>query len=424
MYFMQKSFVLLVSSAVFYITLLTMVSGCNQTTSRVKELIELTPKLVAKGNAKIINTPITLNADLDWDISSKTTANVKSYNITPNKIISEPIIHQDMIYVMDDKGYVCAFSIKNRRVIWRESIANIGQHNYEGGGFAYSNGKLYVTNGSRFLITLDSKNGHEISRKLFSDLIRIKPILISEDIILVQTVSNNLIAYNLRTLQITWQHGSLIETITSSSHIPPVVYNNTVLVAYSSGQVFALDASSGKEKWVLDLSGDKESALPNFDIVDVLSNFIVSDNNIYCDSGVGKILNIDLNSGQIKWSTVAHDVNSMHLLGQYLLIANNAKQVAAIDKVTGKVMWTQDLKIKGKKPLQFAKFLTSKSHNTTTLHVITEMGEMHNFNISAVPEFASITRVPTGVKFVKYSCCGIVYLTSNKDITFIQYAPK
>jgi len=100
---------------------------------------------------------------------------------------------------VDSQGHVSAFSLKDNKITWTTDIAKGSlDRNFNAGGILYSDEKLFVTNGSRNLVILDAQTGDEIIRKEFPDILRTKPVMADDRILLVQTISNQLIAYDIK----------------------------------------------------------------------------------------------------------------------------------------------------------------------------------------------------------------------------------
>ena len=156
-------------------------------TNRVKNLIDLTPRLEIDKEE-----PLKFSSGKKDPFSGEKT---KSYKLAKHAIIAKPAFSKVVMYSVDKKGFVSAFSLKEKKILWSTDIAkNTLDRNFNTGGILYSDGKLYVTNSTRYLVVLDVKSGHEVIRKKFPDIVRAKPIMATDRIMIVQTISNQLIA--------------------------------------------------------------------------------------------------------------------------------------------------------------------------------------------------------------------------------------
>lgn len=388
-----------------------LLTSCDLVSKKSKTITELTPKL-------LVETHEPLKIDSTVNIFNPQMLNGKGYTIAKNKIVSEPVFFNDIIYTIDIKGNVTAFSNNTKSIIWSYNIGNKSDDHYIGGGILYHNKKLYVTHGSRFLVVLDSASGHEITRKELPDIIRTKPVLIDDQNIVIQTVSNQILAINIDKLNFTWQHEGMPETLLSSYHVDPIVYNNHILANYSSGQIIALD-SKGQVVWGVDTSDNQqEIGLPNFETASILCKPIVHDHHMYLANSAGKIIKINVIDGKIVWQAKAEDVQSMSLSGNSLYITNNAGQVAALSTDSGKVKFVANLNTENaKKTMKASSFLApiiAKNDNIWSLNVISNKGELYSFlpNAGSAPnKQPEITKIPKNIEYYGN--------TNNKQMYFI-----
>ena len=345
-------------------------------------------------------------------------------------IIAKPAIAKGVMYTTDAKGFVSAYSLKEKKILWQTDIAkDMLDRNFNDGGVLYSNGKLYVTNSSRYLVILDAKSGDEIIRKEYPDVIRNKPVMATDRLLLVQTISNQLIAYDIKTSKFVWLHEGELEVLSTRNHVHPVVYDGHVIVSYSSGEVIYLDAQSGKEKWKYNLTKMSDIGIPSFDPSVIVTTPIISGEYAYFATSNGKIIKMDLDNGSPAWMKLAEDVQSLSLVGDYLLVTNNARQAAVLSSHNGKVLWIGNLisqKERSKKNVRTAlfqaPFVSQEDKNSFAINIIASNGELYRFKsddsgfVSSEP---SIRKITNNVKYHWISCCtGKVHLITGRNIVY------
>jgi len=397
-------------------------SSCDSIgTTRVKNLIDLTPRLE-------VESPKThlFSTGKENPFKGEKT---HSYTISKRTIIAQPAIASNVMYSVDKEGYVSAFSLKKKKMLWTKDVAgNEVDRHFNSGGVLFSDGKLYVTHGTRNLVVLDATNGNEIIRKEFPDILRSKPVMANDHLLLAQTVSNQLIAYNIKTSKLIWMHEGGLETISSKNHIHPVVHNGRVLVSYSSGEVIYLEANNGAEIWRYSLSNAEDIGLPSFDPSVIITKPIIHDNFTYFATSNGKIIKLDLRDGSEIWTKTADDIQSMVLHDNNLIVTNNARQVAIVAANDGKVEWVGNLisakERKSKKP-KTAIFLDPfvlKDGNNYTLNVLASNGELYKFtndDAGNLPEHPVISQVEKDLRYYWISCCnGTMHLITNMKVKF------
>ena len=402
--------------AIFYL------AGCDSIgTTKVKNLIDLTPKLEVEDQKQQL-----FFTGRENPFKEK---KAHSYKISNKSIIAEPAIAKGVMYSVDKQGYVNSFSLKEKKLLWSKNIAgNEVDRYFYSGGILFSDNKLYVTYGSRNLVVLDVESGNELIRKEFPDIIRTKPVMADDKLLLVQTISNQVIAYNTKSSKLMWMHEGGIEIISSRNHIHPVLYNGYALVSYSSGEVVYLNASNGSELWRYSLSSSEELGLPNFEPSVIITKPIISGNFAYFASSNRKIIKLDLKEGKEVWIKTADDIQSMTLHDNSLIVTNNARQIALLSTTDGKVSWTGDLispkERMSKKPktVTFLDPFVVKDGNSYTINVIASNGELYQFTTNdsgRLSEQAVISAIDKNIRYYWISCCsGIIHLILDTKVKF------
>ncbi len=398
----------------FYLT-----SCDNIGSTKVKNLVDLTPKLEVEAA-----TPPLFSTGKNTPFKEK---KPHSYTISKKAIIAEPVVAKGIMYSIDQQGYVSAFSLKEKKLLWSKNIAgNEVDRYFYSGGILFSDNKLYVTYGSRNLVVLDAESGNELIRKEFPDIIRTKPVMADDKLLLVQTISNQVIAYNTKSSKLMWMHEGGIEIISSRNHIHPVLYNGYALVSYSSGEVVYLNASNGSELWRYSLSSSEELGLPNFEPSVIITKPIISGNFAYFATSNRKIIKLDLKEGKEVWIKTADDIQSMTLHDNSLIVTNNARQIALLSTTDGKVSWTGDLispkERMSKKPktVTFLDPFVVKDGNSYAINVIASNGELYQFTTNdsgRLSEQAVISAIDKNIRYYWISCCsGIIHLILDTKV--------
>lgn len=396
-------------------------SSCdNFGTTRIKNLIDLTPKLeVDNPKSNLFST----------GIANPFKPKSSSYAISRGAIIGKPAIAKGMMYSIDTNGYVSAFSLKEKKIMWTKDIADPQSSRvFNSGGVLYSDERLYVTYGTRDLVVLDTETGREVMRKEFPDIVKSKPVMSGHNLIIVQTVSNQLIAYDIKTSKTKWMNEGGIEIISSKNQIHPMIHNGHVLASYSSGEVLYLNANSGAEVWRYSLSSSGDVGLPSFDPSVVVTNPIFTNNFVYFATSNGKIVKINASNGAEVWVKTADDVQSMVLHDNNLIVTNNARQVAALSAHDGHINWVGNLisaKERSSKKPKTASFLDPfvvKDGANYTINVISSNGELYQFTSDEsghLPSDPHISKIDKNTRYYWVSCCsGGIYLIYDRNVKF------
>ncbi len=400
---------------------LIILSACNALSpKRVKNIIELTPKLSLQSNE-----PIYLGNSVDIYAFNPNMLQNKQYNFVKNKTITEPVFVDNMIYALDIRSNVSAFSVEKNKVIWSYNLSRHKQDNYIGGGILHYNNKLYVTYGSRWLVVIDTKTGYEIIRKQLPDIIRTKPVMVNDNTVLVQTISNQTTTLNAETLKNVWVHESLSEVLSASYFMTPIVYKDSVIITYNSGQILALNIKNGEVKWNFEFASFDHVAIPNFEEASILCVPIYDNNNLYIATGLGKLIKLNPDTGVAIWQVNAEDIQSTSLIGNSLFVTNNARQVAAFNPETGLVKFIADLNDgTDSKKLKSATFLApfiADNRGKRSLDIISMNGVLYSFNLDTnghLDARPNITKIVSNIRYYGLTANKSLYFSTDRKIIF------
>jgi outer membrane protein assembly factor BamB len=154
----------------------------------------------------------------------------------------QPIVVKDRIYFMDKDGMFYALSTDKGRVQWKRKIGSLNAS-----APAYSDGRLFAVN-------LEPPQAFALRPKPHgSDLL--------------------------------WRH-----PLPGRSESSPLVHRNRVILGCESGDIFALDAKTGKTLWTVSTAGAVKGGLA------------FSDGTVYAGNYAGEIYAIDASSGNVRWT--------------------------------------------------------------------------------------------------------------------------
>src|SRR5579884_122142 len=137
--------------------------------------------------------------------------------------------------------------------------------------------------------------------------------------------------------------------VTSSA----AVADGTVFFGSYDGNFYALDASTGKEKWRFATRGERRFAAKHIHGIDppgetmpdfwdfYLSSPVISNGAVYFGSGDGNVYKLDAASGRQLWQFATGDVvhSSPALYENTVFVGSFDKYFYAIDAVTGQLKW-------------------------------------------------------------------------------------
>lgn len=259
-----------------------------------------------------------------------------------SELLNGPVIAQNMVFATDGVGNVTAVNLENGTLAWRTDTLDADKaHQPFGGGVAWDAGRLYVTTAGAEILCLDAKDGKILWRQALAAPARSAPTL-HNGRVFVATINNQLSTLKAEDGSFLWSHAGIMETAGLLGGASPAVQGNTVVVTYTSGEVFALTADNGYPLWSESLNSpgavDSLSSLAH-----IKARPIIHDGIVYLVSHAGKTSAIDLRSGRFVWSRQFGGIRTPALSNGFLFLITNDDQVVCCESDTGRVVWVKQL---------------------------------------------------------------------------------
>jgi outer membrane protein assembly factor BamB len=165
------------------------------------------------------------------------------------------------------------------------------------------------------------------------------------------TADNQLIALRQSTGDMVWSHRGINEIAGRLHMSPPAVRDGTVVAAYSSGEIFALELDNGNPAWNDNLAGSGPgSADPaTFSTVSPIMATGLS------FAGSSSVLTaFETDNGSRLWERKIPTSTAPWLAGNYLFVLTSDAEIAAVRGMDGAITWTKKLPAEsGDKPQWF-----------------------------------------------------------------------
>lgn len=280
--------------------------------------------------------------------NKKNIKNTKNSLISNNVVSSTtmPIIVNGKIFILYANQLI-AFNEHDLKQLWSANLMMKNEKQsakaYIGGGLNYHNGRLYVTLGSKDLMVVDTKDGHIIWHKELTNISRSTPIA-HNDKLFVLTIDNKLYVLNLSDGKTLWFKEGVIPNedvaIFGSSSLN--IAQDTLLVPHSSGQLQAIDINNGEDKWIVNLSYDKIIGL-DYSISDIDITPVVQNDIVYAASSTGNLLAINLHTGRMQWQSKIKNIKNIWVANDFTYVLTFDNSILAVYNKTGKVKWSKNL---------------------------------------------------------------------------------
>jgi outer membrane protein assembly factor BamB len=312
---------------------------------------------------KIAGTPITLPAPAtnpEWPEPGGNPAHVMGNPALPNqvkrawnvsigegsdrytRVMSQPVVAQGRVFAMDGGVEVSALDTASGKRFWSVDLKPKGQRgNGFGGGPCFWNNRLYVSTGYGEVVALNPNDGAVIWRQSVGTPVHCAPT-VTDNRIFVVTVDNELVVLSTEDGKRLWSHSGIPETAGLLGSASPAVEGEIVVVAYSSGELWALRVENGRAVWSENLASSRSmDAVSN--MADIHGRPVMDRGRVFAVSHSGRMMAIDLRNGAHVWE---QDMASSHepwCVGDFIFVLVNDNTLVCLTRNEGKVRWAQPL---------------------------------------------------------------------------------
>lgn len=264
-------------------------------------------------------------------------------NTSYQRLASGPVAADGVVYAMDVDADVTAVDIETGRIIWTKDLDNDDEKSKVGfgGGVAYWNGSVYATTGYGYIVSLDAVNGNENWRYQASIPLRNAPS-IADGRLFAVTQDNRILALNANTGAEVWDQVGITESASMFGAASPAIDGKTIVAALSSGELMALRTQNGRLLWQDSLSRTSRLT-PLATLADIDAGPVIDRGRVYAVSHAGRMVAIDMRTGQRAWEGNVASVNTPLIAGDFGFVVTVDAEIACIALTDGRVRWTNQI---------------------------------------------------------------------------------
>ncbi|MGE3623838.1 MAG: PQQ-binding-like beta-propeller repeat protein [Bdellovibrionales bacterium] len=258
------------------------------------------------------------------------------------KLLAMPVAANGMLFTMDSRGLVRAFDAATGDRKWEfDTTPENADQDELGGGISFGDDMLYASSGFGEVIALDPANGTMKWRRMVGNPVRGAPTVYGERVYVV-SIDNELKALDAKTGEILWHHRGIAESATLMGASNPAAAGDSVLAAYSSGEIFNLRPENGRVSWSYMLTVPSQvGAMPA--IADIRGLPVVDQGRVFAISHSGRAASIDQRTGERVWEADIGGVNTPLVSGDTVYVLSNDMQLVALTRDSGRVIWVSEL---------------------------------------------------------------------------------
>ena len=295
-----------------------------------------------------------LSADLEFE--KVWSVDIGSASSDRARLTSPPIVVANRVFVIDAEAKVSAFDLETGELVWRTELTPEIKERFRvrdifrgpkaaqigfGGGVAFDQGRVFVTSGFGFVAALDAVTGEELWRTETGAPVRTPPTAYRGMVFLTSNI-NEFFALDQATGEKNWSFQSFEERARILSSSSPAAAGDLVVAPFSSGELVAFLAESGRAVWTETLSRNTQlNALSSLN--DIAGSPVIDRGLVYVVSHAGKLAAIDIRSGQTVWEVSIASLQMPWVAGNYIFVVSTEAELVCISRADGAIVWVSQL---------------------------------------------------------------------------------
>ena len=276
-----------------------------------------------------------------------------------SQLTAPPIVAGGLVYVLDAESHVYAFDARTGAAAWDKSLvpedlssggrrwfqifrgSGVNEAKGFGGGIAFDNGKIFAATGWGTVVALDAKTGNALWTVRTIVPLHSAPV-VADGRVYIITQENQAQALDVNDGRVLWEHRGTVESAGILNSASVGVTGDTVIVPYTSGELFALRAQNGTQAWTDTLS--RTGNITALTVInDIAGRPVIDRNMVFAVSHSGTMAAINLRSGSRAWTRNIAGIQTPLVAGEYVFVVSTEGQVICMNRADGRVRWTSQL---------------------------------------------------------------------------------
>jgi outer membrane protein assembly factor BamB len=259
------------------------------------------------------------------------------------QIMAPPIIVDGRVFALDAECQVSALDAKTGKRLWRASLAPRHQDGAAGfgGGIASDSGKIFVTTGFGRVHALDAATGKKLWEKDLTVPFHTAPTA-NGGRVFATTQDNQLHVLAEDDGRELWSYQGIVEQSALLADVSPAVQGEVVIAPFSSGELYAFRVQNGSMAWNDSLT--RTGLLNSMETInDIAGRPVIDRERVYAISHAGRLVSIDLRSGERVWTRDISGVQTPWVAGDYIYVVTSEAELLCVNALDGHIRWITPL---------------------------------------------------------------------------------
>ncbi len=258
------------------------------------------------------------------------------------RITTDPVVADGRIFTLDSRVQLSATSVGGT-TLWTRNLTPPRDRAGEagGGGLAVGGGRLYATSGYGAVSAFDPASGNLIWEQKLRAPATGAPTYFDGVLYLVAGDSSAW-AIEADTGRVRWQIDAVADVNNVVGGPAPALGEDLAVFAFGSGEIQAVFRKGGLRRWNAIVSGERRGRTLNT-VNDITGSPVIDGRRVYAGSHSGRLVAIDLESGERLWTTEEGAVGPVWPTGGALFLINDRNQLLRLDAADGSRVWAAEL---------------------------------------------------------------------------------
>ena len=265
--------------------------------------------------------------------------NIGDY-INKNNDSGSLLVFENFVFFSDEKGKIYKFDTNGQKIIWELKIYESSYNNYPKNIALFLNDDvLFAADNLGFIYSIDVQTGKTIWQQNYGIPFS-SHLNFHKGILYVVNQNSRLYAFNPLDGQKIWSFESLSGLIKPSRFSNISLHDNKLLFSNDVGDITAIDLNQQVITWTKNILS--QNSISN-NLVFKISNILIDKKDVYVSSNSGDLFNLNLETGEIKWSQKLSSIQNHISSDKYLFVLTENGFVIAFNKINGTILWSLNL---------------------------------------------------------------------------------
>jgi outer membrane protein assembly factor BamB len=259
------------------------------------------------------------------------------------RLAAAPIVADGRVFTIDTRATVRAFDAQTGAAVWSSQFGTEKGNDAAlfGGGIAYSNGRIYATNGLGFVAALDATNGGVAWQVRPGGPLRGSPT-VAHGAVYVMSQDNQLYSLKAEDGSTNWSQAASLEIAGIFGVASPAYAQGTIVAGFSSGELNAYRYENGRPVWQ-DALARTSIRTSVSSLSDVDADPVIDNGQVIAIGQGGRMVALELITGQRMWELNLAGIATPWVAGDWIFVVTDDAKLMAIARSNGKIRWITQL---------------------------------------------------------------------------------